>query len=73
MSIHFKMCEGDPQDEHVVLLSEIADKMKTLLEEDIEPEVRGEGRNFFDIVSDQLARYRGRIAQLESQIIEDNI
>jgi hypothetical protein len=66
MSIHFKISEKDAQEEAIVHLSEIADKMRILLEEEIEPDIRGEGRNFFDIVRDQIAVLRGRIQTLEN-------
>lgn len=71
MSTRFKMMEGYHEDPRKHL-GMIADNMRILLEEEIEPEVRGEGRNFFDIVRDQLARYRGRIAKLENQIVNEH-
>ena len=74
MSTHFKMAPDEEFPETTEQsLARICDNMRILLEEEIEPEVRGDGRNFFDIVSDQLARYRGRIAALENQIVADHL
>ena len=55
--------EGKPKLEATI--ADYHEKMCDILDNHIEPEVRGEARQFFDIVKDQLAKDKERIAKMK--------